>query len=111
MPPPTLDGRTLATEGNTAGQGDRCAEELAKNSAQGDAALVGIEGGFGLWNTATARRIREETVEEIAHTERAEDGDDEASPVRATSGIKARAKPLGDEDEGNDDQADEGADK
>jgi len=71
---------------------------------------VSVEGGFGLGNTAAAS-IGKETVEEIAHAERANDRDDEATPGRAAGGIEAGTKALCDKDEGDDKQADERADE
>ncbi len=105
-----LHSGSFTTEGDTAGQGHRSAEELAKDSTQGDAALVSVKGSFGLWNTAAAG-IREEAPEQIAHAERTDDWDDKTTPGRAAGGIEARTKALGDQDEGDDDEANKRADE
>jgi hypothetical protein len=71
---------------------------------------VSVEGGFRLGNTAAAS-IGKEPVEEIAHSERADDRDDEAAPGRTANGIEASTKALRDQDEGDDKQSDERTDE
>jgi hypothetical protein len=104
-----LDGRAFAAEGDAAGESDGGAKELSENGAEGDAALAGIESGFGLRDAATSR-VGEVFVQEIANAEGPGNGQYEAAPGGAARRIESCADAFSEENESDDGEAGEGSD-
>src|SRR6202040_3582068 len=104
-----LHRRAFASEGNAAGQSGARAKEFAEDRAKGDAATAGVERRLGLRHAAAAR-VGKIPEQKIAHAQRAEHRNQQTPPRGVSARIKMSAEAFGEENEGDDDGADQGAD-
>lgn len=100
-----MNRRTLAAQSNSAGQRDRTQSELAEDCAKADETVSEEKGSLRLWNPASAR-VRKVAEQQKAGCRRSDHWHKNPPPRRTAGWVHARSQILGQDDEGNDDEAD-----
>ena len=104
-----LDGRSFASQRNSASERCRCAEKLAEHGAKRDTAITREQRCLRLRNAA-ASCIGKVAIQQVTDAERAHDGEQQTPPRSAARRVQPHPHSFRQYDEGDNRQPCQGAD-